>query len=147
MVQSIRLDQINHRQLDASNGRQDHTVLPYASVPFVLRAALAHEVQLTLRAPFAPDAAASIAPRANVRDDRDTPLVMGAGWGGVIVMICPTGSVEYFHPRGWTTQIRLIRLRKSTFPRIGFRAGYCIVDRWQMIDAAHRANRSQERNG
>ena len=28
----------NLRQLDTSNGCQDHTVLPYASAPFVLRA-------------------------------------------------------------------------------------------------------------
>ena len=31
-----------HRQLDTSNGCQDHTVLPYASAPFVLRAVFAH---------------------------------------------------------------------------------------------------------
>jgi hypothetical protein len=42
MAQSIRLDQIRHRQLDTSNGRQDHTVLPYAATPVILRAALAH---------------------------------------------------------------------------------------------------------
>jgi hypothetical protein len=35
---SIRLDRIGHRQLDTSNGCQNHTVLPYASAPFVLRA-------------------------------------------------------------------------------------------------------------
>jgi hypothetical protein len=35
---STRLDRINHRQLDTSNGCQDHTVLPYALAPFVLRA-------------------------------------------------------------------------------------------------------------
>ena len=39
---SIRLGRLRHRQLDTSNGCQDHTVLPYASAPFVLRAALAH---------------------------------------------------------------------------------------------------------
>ena len=35
---SIRLDRSSHRQLDTSNGCRDHTVLPYASAPFVLRA-------------------------------------------------------------------------------------------------------------
>src|SRR5580692_8434586 len=30
MAISIRLDRISHRQLDTSNGCQDHTVLPYA---------------------------------------------------------------------------------------------------------------------
>ena len=33
-----RLGSNNLRQLDTSNGCQDHTVLPYASAPFVLRA-------------------------------------------------------------------------------------------------------------
>jgi hypothetical protein len=39
---SIRLDQIRHRQLGTSHGCQDHTVLPYASAPYVLRAVFAH---------------------------------------------------------------------------------------------------------
>ena len=39
---SIRLDRIRHRQLGTSHGCQDHTVLPYASAPYVLRAVLAH---------------------------------------------------------------------------------------------------------
>ncbi len=46
------------------------------SAPFVLRArGIAHEMRLALRLPCAPDAAASIASRANVRDDRDAPLL------------------------------------------------------------------------
>src|SRR6266487_1830202 len=32
---SIRLDQLRHRQLNTSHGCQDHTVLPYASAPYV----------------------------------------------------------------------------------------------------------------
>src|SRR5207245_916757 len=39
---SIRLDQIRHRQLGTSHGCRDHTVLPYASAPYVLRAVLTH---------------------------------------------------------------------------------------------------------
>jgi hypothetical protein len=39
---SIRLDRCRHRQLGTSHGCQDHTVLPYASAPYVLRAVLAH---------------------------------------------------------------------------------------------------------
>jgi hypothetical protein len=35
MADPIRLDRISHRQLDTSNGCQDHAVLPYASAPFV----------------------------------------------------------------------------------------------------------------
>jgi hypothetical protein len=39
---SIRLDPIRHRQLDISHGCQNHTVLPYASAPVILRAVSAH---------------------------------------------------------------------------------------------------------
>ena len=42
MAKSIRSDQIRHRQLGTSHGCQDHTVLPYASAPYVLRAVSAH---------------------------------------------------------------------------------------------------------
>ena len=42
MAKSIRLDQLRHRQLGTSHGCQDHTVLPYASAPYVLRVVLAH---------------------------------------------------------------------------------------------------------
>jgi hypothetical protein len=38
MAFPIRLDRISHRQLDTSNGCQNHGVLPYALAPFVLRA-------------------------------------------------------------------------------------------------------------
>jgi hypothetical protein len=75
MAKSIRLDRIRHRQLDTSHGCQDHTVLPYEAAPFVLRAVLAHEVQLTLRSPFAPDAAASTASRPAFVTTRDPPLL------------------------------------------------------------------------
>jgi len=33
---------MRHRQLGTSHGCQDHTVLPYASAPYVLHALLAH---------------------------------------------------------------------------------------------------------
>jgi hypothetical protein len=39
---SIRLDRIHHRQLGTSHGCQDHTVLPYAATPVILRTVLAH---------------------------------------------------------------------------------------------------------
>src|SRR2546430_11766646 len=42
MAKSIRSDQFRHRQLGTSHGCQDHTVLPYASAPYVLRAVSAH---------------------------------------------------------------------------------------------------------
>ena len=37
MAKTIRLDRISRRQLGTSNGCRDHTVLPYATVPLVLR--------------------------------------------------------------------------------------------------------------
>jgi len=37
-AETIRLDRDRHRQFDTSNGCQDHTILPYAKAPFVLRA-------------------------------------------------------------------------------------------------------------
>jgi hypothetical protein len=38
MAEAIRSDRSHHRQLGTSNGCRNHTVLPYASAPFVLRA-------------------------------------------------------------------------------------------------------------
>src|SRR5437764_15276882 len=46
---SIRLDQIRHRQLGTSHGCRDHTVLPYASAPYVLRAGFRSQDKLALR--------------------------------------------------------------------------------------------------
>src|SRR6266700_7358142 len=37
------------RRLDTSNGYQDHTLLPYASAPFVCATCLTHEFSLALR--------------------------------------------------------------------------------------------------
>ncbi len=88
MAIPIRLDRISHRQLDTSNGCRDHTVLPYASAPFVLHALIAHEIRpaITLRA----DAAASTASSPAFRDDRDTPLFCRERMGELIALICPT---------------------------------------------------------
>src|SRR5258708_28751823 len=69
------------RQLDTSNGCQDHTASPSASAPFVCRAACRSRAGARPATAFAPDAAASTASHPNVRDDRDTPLVEG-GEGG-----------------------------------------------------------------
>src|SRR6266700_7719944 len=67
------------RRLDTSNGCQDHTLLPYASASFVLRALIAHG-ETALRSVHAPDAAASTASHPNVRDDREPPLF--SEWDG-----------------------------------------------------------------
>src|SRR6266568_48553 len=67
------------RRLDTSNGCQDHTLLPSASAPVVLRALIAHG-ETALRPVHAPDAAASTASHPNVRDDREPPLF--SEWDG-----------------------------------------------------------------
>src|SRR3982075_1059862 len=60
MALPIRSDRNRHRQLDTSNGCQDHTVLPYALAPFVLRA-VARSRKTALRTHLRADAAASTA--------------------------------------------------------------------------------------
>src|SRR5260221_1343087 len=63
----------NLRQLDTSNACQDHTVLPYASAPFVLRA-VARSRKTALRT-FARRRCRVHRIPSRVRDDRDTPLL------------------------------------------------------------------------
>jgi hypothetical protein len=74
MAQSIRLDRSRHRQLGTSHGCRDHTVLPYASAPYVLRAVSAHRMDLPCgHSSRRRHRVHRIPPR--VRDDRDTPLL------------------------------------------------------------------------
>ena len=68
----------NLRQLDTSNGCQDHTVLPYAYRRSSARCrSLTSRLRLAPRSHRAPGAAASTASQPNVRDDHDTPLFSG----------------------------------------------------------------------
>ena len=105
-----RSGRLRLRQLGTSNGCQDHTVLPYATAPFVLRAGARSRITRP---------AITLARRrcrvhripSRVRDDRETPLL---GWDGTdfsfdlpdglsgiffaegldrISVICPTGSL------------------------------------------------------
>src|SRR5258705_10216157 len=89
MAQSIRLDQIHHRQLGTSHGCRDHTVLPYASAPFALRAGFRSQDKPALRLHLRAGALAStashpafvtIAIRPSCRDET----------GELIELICPT---------------------------------------------------------
>ena len=89
IAETIRLDHIGHRQLGTSNGCRDHTVLPYATTPFVFRAIAAHEVQLTLRPPCAPTLPRHSIP-SRVRDDSRSAPLAGKGWGELVELICPT---------------------------------------------------------
>ena len=68
------------RQLDTSNGCQDHTVLPYAASPVVCTLCSLTDQSPPCEHDHAPDAAASIASRPNVRDDGQRPST-GTGWG------------------------------------------------------------------
>jgi hypothetical protein len=131
-----RLSFANLRRLDASNGRQNHTVLPYAASPAKnfdqpsagqpkpkrkrlsavrLRAMFTHG-KSALRTPLAPDAAASTATRPNVRDDGQRPSSRD-GMAGVVRVIWGRGEAEYFCIRGWTGQISLKFLWKIARPR------------------------------
>jgi hypothetical protein len=126
-----RLSLANLRRLDASHGRQNHTVLPYAASSAKnfnqpsagqpkprrkrlsavrLRAMLTHG-KPALRTSFAPDAAASTATRPNVRDDGQRPSSRD-GMAGVVGVIWGRGEADYFCERGWTGQISLKLLQK-----------------------------------
>src|SRR5256885_12044122 len=67
-----RLSFANLRRLDTSHGCQDHTVLPYATAPFVWHAQ-DRSRETALRSACAPDAIASTATCPNVRDDGRRP--------------------------------------------------------------------------
>ncbi|MEA2808131.1 MAG: hypothetical protein QOJ17_2272 [Rhodospirillaceae bacterium] len=69
--------------LTPASGRQDHTISPSASVPFVK------------------GTSASTASHRAFRDDREPPLLSGET-GGVKPLICPTTEAKYFSKGGWT---------------------------------------------
>ena len=47
-VDRTRLESIDLRQLDTSHGCQNHTLLPYATTPLVLRGSIAHSFKIRL---------------------------------------------------------------------------------------------------
>jgi hypothetical protein len=90
---SIRSDRCRHRQLDTSNGCQDHTVLPYAATRLRQEASPgfgavrpARCCSLTTKPPCETSARRRCRVHripSRVRDDRDTPLLPGkdgASW-------------------------------------------------------------------
>ena len=86
----------NLRRLDASNGRQNHTALPSAITPFVgARPSLTGKPALRKPA-CAPGVPRPPLPAPNVRDDRDTPLLSGAGWRELYGVIWGEREAEYF---------------------------------------------------
>jgi hypothetical protein len=93
MAIPIRSDRDRHRQLDTSNGCQDHTVLPYAATRLRQEASPgfgavrpARCCSLTAKPPCETSARRRCRVHripARVRDDRDTPLLPGkdgASW-------------------------------------------------------------------
>jgi hypothetical protein len=98
---SIRLDQTHLRRLDTSNGCQDHTALPYAPTPVVLRAPVAHETPESPPCDRITRPALSRPPHPcpNVRDDRDTPLFSGQV-GGSFSDDLPDGLSGIFFAEG-----------------------------------------------
>jgi hypothetical protein len=95
---SIRSDRSRHRQLDTSNGCRDHTVLPYASASFVLRAVVRSRETRPANISRA-DAAASTASHPAFRDDHDTPLLPGKD-GRIHKADLPDGTSEMFLREG-----------------------------------------------
>ena len=75
MAQSIRSDQMRHRQLGTSHGCRDHTVLPYVSAPFVLRAGFRSQDKPALRLHLRAGALASTASHPAFVTTRDPPLL------------------------------------------------------------------------
>src|SRR3989440_10711604 len=107
------------RQLDTSNGCQDHTALPSAATSFV--SAPLDRSQVSSTRPAITSRARRcrvhrIPPR--VRDDRDTPLVWG-GTGRVIDLIWVRREREYFWKWDWTggIKMRANAIASPTVPR------------------------------
>src|SRR3979490_1636721 len=72
MALPIRSDRSRHRQLDPGNGCRDHTVLPYASAPFVC-APVDRSRETRPATPLRADAAASTASPPTFVTTRDRP--------------------------------------------------------------------------
>src|SRR5436190_1226331 len=99
------------QNLTPASRRQDHTTSPSAATSFVCAPCTAHGLDPALRSRLRADAAASTASRANVRDDRETPLCVGRD-GGDIEVIWGRREPKNFCEQDWTTQITLIQLNK-----------------------------------
>ncbi len=146
MAQPIRLDRMRHRQLDISHGCQNHTVLPYASAPYVLRdvnrsrvaSPCGHLPRRRCRVHHIRLAFVTIAIRPSCRDwtAQKKPLI----WA--------EGEAVYFCARDWTWQITLNLLRKiapsrtanrSLSATVGTYPGWCgvIADESQAYPRLH----------
>jgi hypothetical protein len=97
---------VHLRRLDASNGRQDHTALPYALAPLVHAPAQRSRAfaQWKARPAFAArdDATASTASHPNVRDDGQRPSE--GRDGGDMSVIWVKREAKHFNEAGWTAR-------------------------------------------
>jgi hypothetical protein len=83
-AERTRLDSNSLCQLDTSHGCQNHTLLPYATTPLVLRGSIAHSPKTKLEAALQCLARASALASTATRTPRivttRTPLFDEAGW-------------------------------------------------------------------
>jgi len=114
---SIRLDRFSHRQLGTSHGCRDHTVLPYASAPSILRAVARSRKSPCEQLARRHFRVHHIPPR--VRDDRDTPLLPRRD-SAVMHLIWGRHKAKYIWKDDWTAQIKLNLLGKLDFSRNAF---------------------------
>ena len=149
------------RGLGASNGRQDHTVLPYATPRFARRlrrawypsgeilAKAENSAVRLARRPLAHGNRPANKPArrrcrvhhvpSRVRDDRDPPL-LGDEMAPTGELICLTKPAKCFCERDWTTQISLKSLRKLEFARSGFFGPFTSRTTRNATDLPRRAN-------
>jgi hypothetical protein len=106
-------------KLDASHGRQDHTVLPYAATPLVLRGKQSLTAKGRPAITLARDAVGSTAARTPRIVTTRTPLFDEAGWHQEATNFGKR-KADYFLRLIWTTQITLKTLVEFTSARNAF---------------------------
>jgi hypothetical protein len=101
------------QNLTPASGRQDHTILPYATTSLVSMPVIAQE---SFDSPCNPIARKTL-PRPPHPHPASVTIAIrpsgGVGWREFVEMICPTGEAKYFCNEDWTGQIRLIPFNKS----------------------------------
>ena len=105
-------------KLDASHGRQDHTVLPYATTSPVLRGIDRSQLSPPCDLPRAQRHRVHRNPHSTYRDDAYAPL-HEAGWRKEAI-VSGKDEADYFRSAGWTTQITLEWLVKFDSARAVF---------------------------
>ncbi|MEH2535608.1 hypothetical protein V1277_005093 [Bradyrhizobium sp. AZCC 1588] len=110
-----RLGSTHLRQLDTSHGCQDHTALPYASAPYVLRAVSAHGRSRPANNLSRRRCRVHRIP-PHVRDDGQRPSCRD-GTAEFVSVIWVCGEAEYFCGHDWTGQITLKLLWKIDYSR------------------------------